>query len=43
MLVISRNLGRKGRPFTAKASCCLWQLEYYIKFRGECQEEILIF
>lgn len=24
-----RNLGRKGNPVVAKASCCLWQLIYY--------------
>lgn len=24
-----RNLGRKGNPVVAKASCCLWQPIYY--------------
>ena len=38
MLVISRNLGRKGVPLWHKASCCLWQLKYNIKFRDDCQE-----
>jgi len=39
MLVILRNLGRKGKPLWRNASCCLWQPKYYIKFRNKCQEQ----
>ena len=35
---ISRNLGRMGEPIAAKASCCLWQLDYYNKKGGNVKQ-----
>ena len=41
MIVISRYLGRMEPSITAKASCCLWQPEYYIRFRTNVKENFL--